>query len=418
MLVVGVVFAADWPQWRGPGRTGRSAEVGLLKQWPEGGPKKLWTINGLGEGYSSISVKDGRIYTMGTSDGGETLFALDFKTGKVLWQKKSSDGVFQQGQGNGPRCTPTADGDRLYTEDAHGVVSCWKAADGERVWQIKLTDFGGKVPRWGYSESPLIDGDAVFVTPGGPKGTILRLDKMTGKVKWQSTDAKHVTAYSSCIVVTVDGKKQIINNTGTGPPAAAAPAPAPREGGRRRRRRRGGRVGTMIGVDAETGKLLWKSSAGVATLACCTPIFHDGIVVASSGYGQGTGAVKLSANGAEQLWKIDRQGSHHGGVIRVGDYLYGFINQITCIELKTGKIKWQNRSVGKGSLTYADGMLFCLGEKNTVGLVAATPDGYNEKGRFSIPKSGKPSWTHPVVVNGRLFIRDQDSLTCYDVKGE
>ena len=172
----------------------------------------------------------------------------------------------------------------------------------------------------------------------------------------------------------------------------------------------------MIAVDADTGKLLWEFSAGVATIVCCTPVFQDGVVVASSGYGQGTAAADLSGGSAKQLWKIDRQGSHHGGVICVDDHVYGFVDSLTCIELKTGNIKWQDRSVGKGSLTYADGHFYCLGERNTVGLVEATPESYKEKGRFSIPDSGKPSWAHPVVAAGRLFIRNQDVLHCYDVK--
>ncbi len=390
----------EWPQWRGPDRTGRSAETGLLKQWPEGGPRKIWTIEGLGEGYSAISVKDGRIYTMGTADGGEVVFALDFETGKKLWTKQSSNRVTQNNRGNGPRSTPTTDGKYLYTEDAFGTVSCWESATGKRIWRISLTgDLGGKVPNWAYSESPLIVGKAVIVTPGGRKGAIAALDKKTGKLIWQSKGATHAAAYASPILVTVGGKKQIVNMTGTGPRV-----------GRRRR-------GTMIGVDANTGRLLWEFSTGVAQIVCCTPVYHEGIVVASSGYGAGTGAADLS-DGAKQLWKIDRRGSHHGGIIRIGDYIYGFIDALTCIKIKTGDVAWRHRSVGKGSLTYADGHFYCLSENQTVGLVEATPEGYKEKGRFKIPKSGRNSWAHPVVVGGRLFIRDQDTLTCWDVKAK
>ena len=399
-LLASAATADDWPQWRGPERTGRSAETGLLKQWPKDGPTKLWTVNGLGEGFSSISVKDGRIYTMGTSDGGEAVFALDFKTGKQLWVSKSSDSVFRERRGNGPRCTPTCDGDRLYTEDALGAVTCWEAATGTKVWQVTLSSLGGRRPTWGFSESPLIAGKAVVVTPGGRRGAIAALDKKTGKTLWQSRTARHAVAYGSCILIDVKGKKQIANVTATGPRI-----------GRRR-------LGTMIGVDAENGKLLWEFSKGVAGIACGTPVYHDGIVVISSGYGAGTGAADITGGKAKELWHVDRRGSHHGGIIRVGDYVYGLIDALTCIELKTGDIKWQNRSVGKGSLVYADGHFYCLSERNTVGLVEATSEAYKEKGRFKIPSSGKPSWAHPVVANGRLFIRDQDTLTCYDVKAK
>jgi len=399
-LLAAVAVAQDWPQWRGPERTGRSAETGLLKSWPKDGPTKLWTVNGLGEGYSAISIKGDRIYTMGTHDGGEAVFALDFNTGKQLWVKKSSERIFKESKGNGPRCTPTTDGDKLYTEDALGVVTCWEAADGKRVWQVKLTDLGGRRPNWGYSESPLIAGKAVVVTPGGRQGAIAALDKMTGEVIWQAKGARHAAAYGSCILIDVKGKKQIANVTATGPRV-----------GRQRR-------GTMIGVDANSGQLLWEFSTGVAQIACGTPVYHDGIVVISSGYRAGTAAADISDGKAKQLWHVQRRGSHHGGIIRVGDYVYGLIDAMTCIELKTGEIKWQNRGVGKGSLVYADGHFYCLSERNTMGLVEATPEAYREKGRFKIPRSGKNSWAHPVVCRGRLFIRDQDTLSCYDVKAK
>ena len=391
----------EWPQWRGPEREGRSVETGLLKQWPEGGPPKLWSIDGLGEGYSAISVKDGRIYTMGTAGGSEVVFALDFKTGKKLWTKASSNRIYQNDKGNGPRSTPTTDGKVLYTEDGLGTVSCWEASNGRRIWHVSLTaDLGGRVPNWGYSESPLVVGKAVIVTPGGRKGAIAALSKKTGKLIWQSARAHHAAAYASPILATVNGKPQIINMTGTGP----------RQGRRR--------LGTMIGVDANTGQLLWEFSTGVAQIVCCTPVYHDGVVVASSDYGAGTAAADISHGNPRQLWHLDRRGSHHGGIIRVGDYIYGLIDALTCVKMKTGEVAWRHRSVGKGSLTYADGHFYCLSENQTAALVEATPEGYKEKGRFKIPKSGKPSWAHPVVVGGRLFIRDQDTLTCYDVKAK
>ncbi len=383
---------ADWPQWRGPNRDDISAETGLLKDWPEGGPKVLWKATGLGEGYSSVSVKDGRVYTMGTTDGGEAVFALDFKTGKQLWAAKTSDKVFNESKGNGPRCTPTCDGAVLYAEDAFGIVSCIDAATGNCQWKVPLTSLGGRRPNWGFAESPLVVADMLIVTPGGAQGAIAALDKKTGQTLWQSKDVTTAAAYSSCVLADIAGKKQIIN----------------------------GLDQRMVSVDAETGKLLWDFTQGMAQIYCTTPVVAGDIVVGTSGYRKGTNAVTVGADGAKPAWFEPSFGNHHGGVVALGGYLYGIFDvgrgsELKCVDAKTGKVAWSNPSVGKGSVTCADGMLYCLGERNTLALVEATPDGYREHGRFSIEKSGKPSWAHPVVSGGCLFIRDQDTLVCYDV---
>ena len=386
--------APEWPQWRGPERTGVSTETGLLKEWPTAGPAKIWTTTGLGEGYSGISVKDGRIYTMGASDGGDAVIALDFKTGKQLWATKTSDKVFNDGRGNGPRCTPTCDGSVLYAEDAFGNVVCLEAATGKQLWKIALTDLGGKRPNWGFAESPLVLGNALIVTPGGRGGAIAALDKKTGKLIWQSKEVTTGAAYSSPVYAELGGKKQIIQ----------------------------GLAARLVSVDATNGKLLWDMKNGMADIYCTTPVVAGDVVVGTSGYNKGTGAMRVNAQGAQSAWFEPSFGNHHGGVVLVGGYLYGLFDggrgsELKCVDPKTGKVVWSNGSVGKGSLTCADGMLYLLSEGNTVGLAEATPDGYKEHGRFKIPKSGKPSWAHPVVVNGCLFICDQDTLTCYDVKG-
>lgn len=386
--------APEWPQWRGADRNGISTETGLLKEWPEGGPAVLWSASGLGEGFSSISVRDGRIYTMGTVDGGEAVIALDFKDGHQLWATKTSEKVFNEGNGNGPRSTPTTDGDRIYSEDSYGNVACLEAATGKILWQISLEkDLGGRRPQWGYAESPLIVDKAVVVTPGGSKGSIAALDKMTGTVIWQSSKAKFAVAYSSPILIDVKGKKEIVNATGSG----------------------GVKAGTMIGVDAATGELLWQFSTGVATIACCTPVYKDGIVVASSGYDKGTAAADVTGEAAKDLWHVEATGSHHGGMILLGDCIYLNMNALSCINLKDGKVLWQERSVGKGSLVYAGGLFYCLSEDNHMKLVEATSEGCKVKGSFDAPKTKRKNWAHPVVVGGRLFLRNQDTLTCYDV---
>jgi outer membrane protein assembly factor BamB len=385
------LWCQDWPQFRGPGRTDRSDETGLLKEWPKEGPPKLWSASGLGEGYSAISAKDGRIYTMGSSEGKEAVFALEFSTGKILWTAISDNRVFEESRGNGPRCTPTTDDTYLYTEGALGSVTCWEAESGKQVWKVSLTkDLGGRVPPWAYTESPLILGKAVIVTPGGGKGAIAALDKKTGQVIWQSKEVKTGAAYSSPIFATIGNQRQIIN----------------------------GLAKRMVGVDADSGKYLWEYTEPCPDIYITTPIEHDGLVFATADYQKGSGVVKITPEGAQQVWYDKSFGNHHGGVILVGEYLYGFFDDMRCVEMKTGKVVWQNRSVGKGSLTYADGHFYCLSEGRTVALVEATSDGYKETSRFKFAGPKRPSWPHPVVVGGRLFIRDQDTLHCWDVKAK
>ena len=385
------LWSQDWPQFRGANRDDKSTETGLLAEWPKDGPPKLWSVNGLGEGYTAISAKDGRIYTMGTSQGKEAVFALDFKTGQILWTSISDDRVFEETRGNGPRCTPTTDDKYLYTEGAYGTVCCWEAETGKLVWKVSLTkDLGGRVPNWGYTESPLVLGKALIVTPGGGKGAIAALDKKTGQVIWQSKEVRTPAAYSSCIFATIGGQKQIIN----------------------------GLAKRLVSVDAETGKYLWDYTEPCPEIYITMPIEHDGMVFATADYNKGSGVVKVTPQGAEQVWYDKSFGNHHGGVVLVGEYLYGFFDDMRCVEMKTGKVVWQNRSVGKGSLTYADGHFYCLGENHVAALVEATPDGYKETGRFKVTGSKRPSWPHPVVVGGRLFIRDQDTLNCWDVKAK
>jgi outer membrane protein assembly factor BamB len=283
----------------------------------------------------------------------------------------------------------------LYTEDALGNVTCWEAATGRSVWQVSLDrDLGGSVPRWGYTESPLVCGRGLIVTPGGRQGAIVALNKTTGRLIWRSQGLDAGANYSSPIIATVDGKRQIINCLSE----------------------------QAVGVDDETGRPLWRFRGPIGAITCATPIEYGGLVFVTTGtgYGPGTGVWRVTSNRPEKVWYNrdggENYGNHHGGVIRIGEHLYGFFDALMCIEMRTGRVVWSNRSVGKGSLTCADGRLYCLSEGNAVALVDATPDGYRERGRFTIPQSGRPSWSHPVVVGGRLFIRDQNTLTCWDVK--
>lgn len=386
----------DWPQWRGPERNGLSKDTGLLKQWPATGPSVVWKADGLGEGYGSLALKGDRIFVQGTKGEASAVFALNRADGKLVWSTALGPKGSER-RGNGPRATPTIDEDRMYVLTENGDLACLRVRDGSAVWRKNiLKEFGGSNPGWMISESPLVDGNRVIVTPGGKTGGMVAFDKMNGNVIWASKDFSDEAAYSSPIVVDVGGVRTILNFTSQ----------------------------SAIGVRANDGKLMWRhNSPANGTANCTTPVFADNKVFFTSAYGTGAALLGLTAQSgevkAQELYFTKDMMNHHGGVVLVNGYLYGFSNNVlTCLEFATGKRMWQNRSVGKGSLTYADGMLFLLGEENQVGLAEATPSAYVEKGRFSIADTGRPSWAHPVVIGGKLYIRNQSSLTVYDVKGK
>ena len=380
---------ANWPAWRGANRDGKSPDTGLLKSWPDGGPKKLWAIAGLGHGYSNISLADGRIYTTGIV--GRTLVMFCFgMTGEEKWQVKVGPGFTKDWGGS--RATPTYDAGKLYLESGNGLVGCYDAKTGKTIWTRKLSEFGGRVPTWGFAESVLIVGDLAVVTPGG-KSCIVALDKTTGKTMWRSP-AFGAAQYSSPIHVKYRGVEMIVNGTHSG----------------------------LLGVDAKTGKLLWSNpfAAGI-TASCPTPAFADGMVFWAAGYGTGGICLAVSAGFGEttatQAWKTDDMDCTHGGYVIVEGYIYGNNSSgWACIELKTGETKWRERGIGKGSICYADGMLYLYAERRgEVALVKATPAGYTQTGTFRAHGAGK-SWAHPVVIGGRLYLRYGERLYCYDVR--
>jgi outer membrane protein assembly factor BamB len=581
----------DYPQWRGPNRDGISADKGLLKEWPEGGPPIAWQVDHVGVGYSSIAIKDGLIVTMGDLGGVEHVIALRAKDGSRVWavqpepmsaalaervdreftkidrnedgkvdevealaglgwdfykhdrgadqlgdiaaragrvfaaldadgdgrltyaeagnqlrdqfgridtadQSKAAelaqsraaeliaaadadndgkvsrkesrtnyldrifsraderdpqsrkgddlltreevaayftkreagqDGVltaqevadyyrqnvtsgdgflsrdelqgiyggYRNGMGDGPRGTPTIDGDRVYAEGGNGDVTCLDLQTGKTIWHVSLTgDLGGGRPGWGYSESPLVVGDLVIVTPGGKQGTLAALHKMTGNVIWQSDQNTEAAHYSSPIVAEIGGVKQIVQFARQ----------------------------TAFGVTLDDGKLLWQySGANNGTANCCTPIVDQDHVFVASAYGTGGGLAKISSDGgaqtAEEVYFEKKMAIHHGGIVKIGDYLYSNGGgTLICINFLSGDIAWQDRSVGKGSLVAADGMLYVLSEKQELALVEATPEEYREHGRIKMESQGRPSWAHPVVAGGRLYVRDQQMLTAYELR--
>ena len=406
LSVIGLIAAAmavasgqsastDWPQWRGPDRSGVSRESGLLKQWPSNGPAVLWSSPNLGAGYGSIATSGDRIFVQGLRNRQSIVSALNRADGKGVWSKAIGPGV-ENDRGPGPRSTPTVDGDRLYVLTESGDLACVKT-DGAAVWQRNiLKDFGGSQLRWLISESPLVDGPHVVVSPGGPGAGMVKLDKMTGKTVWAATDLSDAAGYSSAIAADVQGVRTYLTFTA-------------REG---------------VGVRASDGKVMFRYPAAANNVAnITTPIFSNDKAFFTSAYDTGGGLVDLTAqNGAvsaKEVYFTRNMKNHHGGVVLVNGYLYGFNDSIlTCLEFASGRLMWRDRSVGKGSVTFADGNLYLQGENNTFGLAAATPERYLERGRFTIPDKGLPSWAHPVISDARLYVRNQDSLIAYDIKAK
>jgi outer membrane protein assembly factor BamB len=384
----------DWPQWRGPDRTGVSQESGLMKQWPASGPAVVWSASSLGAGYGSVAVKDERVFVQGLKGSQSAVSSLNRADGKVVWSKALGGTSFGN-QGPGPRSTPTVDGDRVYVLTENGDLVCLRAQDGSVLWQRNiLKDFGSRNIPWLISESPLVDGNRLVVTPGGRNAGIVALDKMSGKTIWVSKELSDSPGYASCIVADVQGIRTVMTLT----------------------------ADAGVGVRASDGKLMWRyPRVANSTANVATPVFFDNKVFYSSDYGTGGALLGLTAQSgevkAQEIYFTRDMQNHHGGVLLVKDHLYGFNNSIlTALEFATGRMAWRDRSVGKGSLAYADGHLYILGENNVVALAEATPAGYRERGRFRIADQGWPTWAHPVVSGGRLYIRNQGVLVSYDIR--
>jgi outer membrane protein assembly factor BamB len=395
--------AADWPQWRGPQRDGISHETGLLKEWPKEGPKLLWQLPDIGDGYSTPAVVGDRLYLLSNKGmDNEFVQALDIKDGKQIWEMK----IGKVGPNQGPqypaaRSTPTVEGDVLYALGSDGDLACLEIAKGTIRWQKNLrSEFGGTPGAWAYSESPLIDGEVLVCTPGGSTATMVALNKKTGDLIWKTPipDGSQA-AYASPMVSEAGGVRQYVQSLQKG----------------------------LVGVEAKTGKLLWryeKTTKG-SPAVIPTPVVH-GDLVYSAGARAGGGLVKLQADGdvfkAEEVYFSQKLPTAIGGSVLVGDYLYGTTGQgLVCVNFKTGDIKWTDKCVGPGSLCVAEGRLYVHGENGDVALVEATPEGYREKGRFKPPgqpaRGNSRAWAYPVIANGRLYIRDRAVLWCYDVKG-
>jgi outer membrane protein assembly factor BamB len=400
-LVVLPVAAADrdWPQFRGPNRDGLSSAKGLLTSWPKDGPPLAFKATGIGAGFSSVSVVGDKIFTMGDVGESSYVFALDRANGKKLWSAKVGK---PGGNYSGTRCTPTVDGDRLYALGQFGDFVCLETETGKELWRKNFPkDFGGRSGGWNYTESPLIDGDRLICTPGGKDATLVAFDKKTGDVIWKSA-LNDRAEYASIVSSEACGVRQYVQLL----------------------------AGGVVGVRADNGKLLWRyDKLGGNTANAPNPVIHDDYVFCTAGYGKGGALLHLTKDGegvkATEKYYENDLGNRHGGVVLIGDYVYADRDQSGhpfCAEWKTGKVRWKRNGNGPGNgsaaVVYAEGNLYVRYQNGYVALVEATPEGYKEKSGFKIPNVREPSWPHPVVVDGRLYLREQDTLWVYDVRAK
>jgi outer membrane protein assembly factor BamB len=421
-LLAATSFAADWPQYRGPQRNDISAETGLLKKWPEGGPRLLWVFKNAGIGNSGPAIVGDRLYTIGADADTEWLIALDLRAvrnGGVAEAWRAKIGPTFDFTGNkwsaGPSATPTVDGNLIFGLGGRGDLVCVDAPTGREVWrknlpselEAEINPIGGgpKKLGWGFTWSPLVDGDRLICLPGGPKGTYAALNKRTGAVLWRSSEVVDQAAYASPMVAEIGGSRQYVALTNQG----------------------------VFGVDAKTGKLLWnwRRTPAFSTEVVNSPMIAGDLVYVTVGAGNGCHLLRVTRDGTqfkvEEVYASKNLSNHHGNLVLLAGHVYGYADARgwTCQELASGDIVWAERQkLRAGSLTFADGHLYCYGENDgIVALVEAVTSGWKENGRFTIPEQStlrKPAgkiWTPPVVAGGKLFLRDQELLFCYDIAG-
>ena len=411
-FLVGPACAGDWPQWRGVNRDGKAVDETLARDWPEGGPPLLWQAEGLGEGYASVAVVGDRLYTTGDFPEGQCVVAVDLTTHKVLGKMPFTDGPPKHGYG-GSRCTPTVDGDRVFVVGSDGSIACMTTG-GEGVWVKRFDEeYGSDSQKWGYAESPLVDGDKVVFTPGSQDALMVALDRDTGRELWRTpyprvdSPGKQEAGYSSVVVSEASGVRQYVQNTGVG----------------------------AVGVRADDGTLLWNyTKAANRTAVIPTPLIDGDRVFVSSGYGAGAALLKLTKNGdgvdAEEVYFLPSNEfqNHHGQMVLHDGHVYaghghgeGFP---TCLDLDTGRVVWGGklRGAGKGSaaVIYGDGLLVFRYQSGEVALIAATPEKYDLRASFKPVFDTKlNSWSHPAISDGVMYLREQGTLMAYDVgKGE
>lgn len=390
-------FGDDWSQWRGPNRDGKSAETGLLKSWPEGGPKRVFLNQNVGLGYSGPAVVGDQLFIMGSRENRECMICLQAATGEEIWSVELDDN-FENRWGDGPRATPTVVGNRVLAMSANGNLACVDRKAGKILWKVSMEELGGKRPFWGYCESVLVDQDRVICTPGGSQGTLAALKLEDGSLLWQAKEVTDGAQYSSARVYGQGDSKQYVQLL----------------------------MNQVVGVSAKDGTLVWSSEfPNGRTAVIPTPIVSENQVYVTAGYGAGCKLVAIEKEGPVDKYENKVMKNHHGGVILLDNHIYGYSDGPgwTCQNFETGESVWNDKKLGKGCVTYADGMLYCVSEKKgEVVLAHAHTSGWTEAGRFTLDplsEQRKPSggiWAHPVIANGKLYLRDQEILYCYDIK--
>jgi outer membrane protein assembly factor BamB len=403
----------SWLVFHGVSRDNVSPETGLLKSWGENGPKLVWKIGGIGNtefpGYSGITTADGRIYTSGNVRVGDSdqaanafVYALDAKTGKEIWHYNNGTGWTTKANFPGERSTPTIDGDRVYVYSAVGRLACLDAKTGKEIWVRNLReDYAAQLPTWALAESVVVDGNQVVCWIGGTKAAVVALDKLTGKTVWETPGTGNLGAYASMNVIEQDGLKIYLNLDQKG----------------------------LLAVNAKTGeKLFHFQHESDYDILVTTPYYFDGKILISTANKSriGTKLLKLNVSGnkasVEELWTQSKFDNFHGGIIVKDGYAYGTSHNYKkgiwiCLKLADGSIVWENRGVGEGSVSYAEGLLYCMSEtEGNVAIVKATPAGYQEVSRFALPEEGAGKyWAHPVICGKKLYLRHAEFLYCYDI---
>ena len=395
LLVSTIAYSGESPQFRGPNRDGHFAEKGLLKSWPEGGPKLAWVTKGLGKGFSSPAIIGGKIYVTGMGeDQTGNLFVLNMNG--VIERKIPFGTETIEEQAPGTRSTPTIDGERAYFLSGLGVLYCIDLVKGEKKWEVDfITKFGTEKPQWHYAESVLIDGNRVFCTPGGKEGLVVALDKLTGATIWTTTGLDDKASYCSPTIIPHNGRRILVTVTAK----------------------------YVVGVDPVKGELLWSFEHRAPwDIHGVTPLYKDGLLYYVGGDGSGGGVLVLSPDGSAvtSKWTDKTLDCLHQGVVLVDGYLYGTAyrkKQLVCLEMTTGKVMWTSKDVGMGDVIYADGMLYIYEgpEKGIVDLVKASPDACTRTGSFKLTEGNGKHWAHPAISNGYLYIRHGDALIAYVV---
>jgi len=394
LLLETICQAGDWPQFRGPNRDAKSNETGLLKQWPAAGPKLLWFYEGLGDGFSTVIVVDGLVYTNGVlpKDSNGTLFAFDLD-GNLKWTQDY--GPEWAGRTRGSHTPPTFDSGRLYHMSGECVITCRDAKTGKHIWSVDTRKkFQAVNLKWGLAEAPLIDGDNVICTPGGKDAMMVALDKITGKTVWTTKGRSELSAYCSARIINWGSKRLVLTMVAE----------------------------YIVFVDAQTGRVLLRiPHVAKYDINAVSPIFEEGLLYVTNGYGTKYGGIMYEIapdlSGYTLKWRERKMDCHHGGVILLDGHIYGAGSKgWLCLELTTGKLKYHTAGVGKGCGTFADGMLYCYGEKKgELALVKATPAGYEQISSFMIEKGTAEHWSHPVISDGRLYLRHGNALMVYDI---